>query len=100
MKITLGEFIVWAITGALAGSVAGALATRTKEGFGWLKNLGLGMCGAVVGGLLINLLKIDLGLGSLTFELEDLIAALVCSLVLLVTVWLVRRRRATKQAAG
>jgi uncharacterized membrane protein YeaQ/YmgE (transglycosylase-associated protein family) len=37
--------------------------TFTKRGFGLWANVGFGMVGAVVGGLIFRLLDIDLGLG-------------------------------------
>jgi uncharacterized membrane protein YeaQ/YmgE (transglycosylase-associated protein family) len=51
------------------------------------------MVGALIGGSLFRLFKIDLGLGELAVSLEDLIAALVGSLIFLSVVWLVQRQR-------
>ena len=44
MNITLdySQIIVWLIVGALAGSIAGMLVKRTREGFGPFTNLGIG----------------------------------------------------------
>ena len=49
MTIQLGELAIWIIVGALAGSLAGMVATRTKRGFGRWANLGTGLVGAVIG---------------------------------------------------
>jgi uncharacterized membrane protein YeaQ/YmgE (transglycosylase-associated protein family) len=100
LDITPGELIVWVIVGALAGSLAGALVTRKKEGFGRVRNLALGMGGAVLGGLLVDLLRIDLGLGALRVEFEDVLAAFVGSLLLIVVIWLIKRRAKRGAAKG
>jgi uncharacterized membrane protein YeaQ/YmgE (transglycosylase-associated protein family) len=83
MNITLAKVIVWLIVGGLAGSFAGMLVKRTKEGFGRWTNFGIGLVGAIIGGALFNLLKINLGLlGELRISFEELLAALVGSLIL------------------
>jgi uncharacterized membrane protein YeaQ/YmgE (transglycosylase-associated protein family) len=99
MPQSVGEVLVWLIVGALAGSVAGMLVTFKKEGLGRWTNLGVGLVGAVVGGLLFNAFKIDLGLGDLKVTGEDLVSAFVGSLVV-IGVWaLVRKMRAQKSPA-
>ena len=47
----IGEIIVWLIVGALAGTLTGAVVKGTKEGYGKWKNLGIGLLGAIIGGL-------------------------------------------------
>jgi len=96
-QIGLGEFVVWLIVGGLAGSLAGRLVTLTKEGFGPWVNLGIGMVGALVGGLLFNVFQIDLGLGDLKVTFEDLISAFVGSLACISLWWLLRKTRAARQ---
>ena len=92
MNITLAKVIVWLIVGGLAGSLTGMLVKRTKEGFGRWTNLGIGLVGAIIGGTLFNLLKINLGLlGELRISFEELLAALVGSLIFLLMVWAVRK---------
>jgi len=62
MLPSVDELFAWLIVGALAGSLAGILITRKREGLGGFTNLGVGLAGAVLGGLLFKLLKINLGL--------------------------------------
>ncbi len=93
MNVTVGELLVWLIVGGLAGSVVGVVVTRKKTGFGLWKNLAVGLAGAVVGGLLFNLFRIDLGLGDLAVTFEDLISALLGSLLLLLAIWVVQKIR-------
>ena len=59
MNITLdySQIIVWLIVGALAGSIAGMLVKRTREGFGPFTNLGIGLVGALIGGFIFKALK-------------------------------------------
>lgn len=96
-RITFAEVVAWLAVGALAGSVAGTLVTRKKKGFGRAKNLGLGLLGALIGGGLINLFKIDFGLGEVRIGFDELIAAFVCSLILLVAGWWLKRSRKAKR---
>lgn len=91
MEITVGQVIVWVVIGLLVGSLVGRLSTRSKRGFGLLGNLALGMVGAVVGGLIFDVLEIDFALGELAITFEDLIAALVGALIVLVLIAIIRR---------
>jgi len=87
--MNLGEIIVWLIVGGLAGTFTGRLVTRKREGLGRWTNLGVGLIGALVGGFLFNVLRIDLGLGELKVTFEDLIAAVCGSLLFIVAWWLI-----------
>jgi uncharacterized membrane protein YeaQ/YmgE (transglycosylase-associated protein family) len=88
---TIGEMVAWLIIGALAGTLAGRLVTFSKKGLGRWTNLAVGMGGALVGGLVRKLLGVDFGLGEVTLTFEDLIAAFIGSLVLIVGIWLYRK---------
>jgi uncharacterized membrane protein YeaQ/YmgE (transglycosylase-associated protein family) len=90
MSIPIGKLIVWLIIGALAGTLAGRLMTFSKRGFGLWANVGIGMVGAVVGGLIFRLLHIDLGLGEIKITFEDLISAFVGSLLCIIAWRLIR----------
>jgi uncharacterized membrane protein YeaQ/YmgE (transglycosylase-associated protein family) len=96
MHLSPGQFIVWLVVGALAGNLAGRLVTFKREGLGRWTNLGVGMLGALLGGLIFNVFHIDLGLGELKVTFEDLIAAFLGSLLLIVVWWLVRKFRGKK----
>ena len=91
--ISLDQFIVWIIIGLLGGSLAGLIIKRERKGFGVLRNLGLGLVGALVGGLLFRLLGLFPGLDKVTVSLRDVVAALVGSLLVLAALWLVQRFR-------
>jgi uncharacterized membrane protein YeaQ/YmgE (transglycosylase-associated protein family) len=91
----IGQIIVWIVVGGFAGTLAGRAVTLKKEGFGRWTNLLVGMIGAVIGGELFKLLRIDFGLGELKVTFEDLIAAFLGSL-LVVLVWRIAARRMAK----
>ena len=98
MDITVEQVIVWVIVGAMAGSFVGMLATRSKEGYGRLANLAIGMAGALIGGVMFKLLKIDLGLSKIKFSAEDLATAVIGAIILLIAMWLfgkVRKKKAS-----
>lgn len=90
MSITFGELVIWVVVGALAGSLAGMLFSRKKDGFGKWGNLGVGMAGALIGGVIFDALNIDLGLGYLRVTFEDLISAFAGSALLLIALKMLR----------
>jgi uncharacterized membrane protein YeaQ/YmgE (transglycosylase-associated protein family) len=97
MRINADQVITWLIVGALAGSFAGMLVKRRREGFGRLTNLGIGLVGALIGGVLFKLLHVDLGLvGAVTITSEEVVASFAGSLVFLALIGCVRLWRSTK----
>jgi uncharacterized membrane protein YeaQ/YmgE (transglycosylase-associated protein family) len=90
--MNFGRIIVWLILGALAGALAGRVATFSRTGFGRWINLAFGMLGAVVGGFLFSLFNIKLGLGEIMISLEDVVSAFLGSLLCIFAWWLIRRR--------
>ena len=99
MNITVGELIIWIIVGGFAGSVAGVIVTGKRGGFGRWKNFGIGLVGAVIGGVIFKLFKIDLGLGELKVTFEDLLSAVLGSFILIVATWIIGKRKGTTQKA-
>jgi uncharacterized membrane protein YeaQ/YmgE (transglycosylase-associated protein family) len=91
--VSLHQFIVWIIIGLLGGSLAGLIIKRERKGFGLLRNLGLGLVGALVGGLLFRVLGLFPDLDKVTVSLRDVVAAVVGSLLILAAFWLVQRFR-------
>jgi uncharacterized membrane protein YeaQ/YmgE (transglycosylase-associated protein family) len=84
---SLAQLIVWAIIGLLGGTLAGRLIKWDREGFGLLRNLGLGLVGAVIGGLLFRLFGLFPSLDRITVSLRDIVAAVVGSLIVLAAIW-------------
>jgi uncharacterized membrane protein YeaQ/YmgE (transglycosylase-associated protein family) len=74
--------IAWIIFGAISGWLASIIA-RTNERQGWLANIVVGMVGALVGGLLFNLLG---GAGITGFNLWSLFVAVIGAVIFLSTV--------------
>jgi uncharacterized membrane protein YeaQ/YmgE (transglycosylase-associated protein family) len=98
MNLTVGQLIVWLAVGGLAGNLAGRLVTFKREGLGRWTNLGVGMVGALIGGLIFKVFHINLGLGDLKITFEDLLAAFLGSLLFVVIWWLVAKFRGKKKA--
>lgn len=90
---SLDQLIVWIIVGLIGGSLAGLLIKWDRKGFGTLQNLGVGLLGAFVGGLLFRLLGILPALDRVAISLRDVVAALVGSLLVLAVLWLWQRSR-------
>jgi uncharacterized membrane protein YeaQ/YmgE (transglycosylase-associated protein family) len=95
--MTIGQIIVWIIVGGFAGTLAGRAVTLKRQGLGRWTNLLVGMVGAVVGGGLFRLFRIDFGLGELKVTFEDLIAAFLGSLLVIVA-WRIIARAKGKDA--
>jgi uncharacterized membrane protein YeaQ/YmgE (transglycosylase-associated protein family) len=90
---SVNQFIVWIIVGLLGGSFAGLIIKRERKGFGIVRNLGVGLVGALIGGLLFRLLGLFPGLATIAISLRDVVAAVVGSLLVLAALWLWQRRK-------
>lgn len=88
---SLAQLITWIVMGLLGGSLAGLIMTRERKGFGLARNMGLGLAGAIVGGLLFRLLRLLPGLDQISISLRDVLAAFVGSLIVLAAIWLWQR---------
>lgn len=91
MSITGAQLIVWLIIGLIGGTLAGALVKRDRSGFGWWTNLGIGLVGALVGGLLFRLFGILSALDKIELSLRDVAAAFLGSLLFLAVRWFWQR---------
>ena len=94
VSFTWQDLATWLIVGALSGSLAGRLVKRKKEGFGHLLNLGIGMGGAVIGGVIFKAAHILDSLSTITISMQELVAGVVGALLLLLGVWVGRKVRA------
>jgi uncharacterized membrane protein YeaQ/YmgE (transglycosylase-associated protein family) len=86
--------IVWAVIGLIGGTLAGRLIKWDREGFGLLRNLGLGLVGALIGGFLFRLLGLFPRLDRISVSLRDIVAAVVGSLIVLAAIWCWQRYQA------
>ena len=59
---SLAQFSVGIFMGLVGGSLGGLVITRERKGLGLVRNMGLGLAGAIVGGLLFRLLGLLNGL--------------------------------------
>ena len=88
---TVAQIIVWIVVGLIGGGLASRLITWDREGFGTFRNLGLGLIGALIGGLLFRWLDLLPGLDKVSVSLRDIVAAVAGSLLVLLAIWLFRR---------
>jgi len=89
--ISATQFVVWIVVGLLGGSLVGLIVRRERRGFGVWRNLGLGLSGALVGGLLFWLLGLFPGLDSVRISLRDVVAAVIGSFLVLGALWVWQR---------
>jgi uncharacterized membrane protein YeaQ/YmgE (transglycosylase-associated protein family) len=90
---SIDQVIVWVVVGLIGGSLTGLLITRDRKGFGLIRNLCVGLVGALVGGFLFRMFRLLPGLDKVAISLRDIVAALVGSLLVLVALWLWQRAR-------
>ncbi len=88
---SVDQIIVWIVVGLIAGALVGALMTWERSGFGPWRNLGLGLVGALIGGLLFRVFGIWPGLERIAISLRDVVAAVLGSLLVLAALWLWRK---------
>ncbi len=93
MSITLAQLVVWLIIGVLAGSLAGTVVTGKWAGLGRWTSLGVGLVGALIGGVMFRLFGIWPGLDSIAISLRNIVAAFIGSLIFLLLLWIVRASR-------
>lgn len=91
MSTVVAQMIVWIVVGLIGGGLASRLITWDREGFGTLRNLGLGLVGALIGGVLFRWLNWLPGLDKVSVSLRDIVAAVAGSLLVLAAIWLFRR---------
>ena len=65
------QMIVWIVVGLIGGGLASRLITWDREGFGSFRNLGLGLVGALIGGLLFRVFNLFPGLDKVSVSLRD-----------------------------
>ena len=87
MPFSPAALIVWLIIGIIAGWLSGTLVT----GFGRWTNLGVGLVGAIIGGLIFSLFGIWPGLDAISVSLRDIVAAFIGSLIFLLLLWIFGR---------
>ena len=83
MLPSVDQLIVWIVVGLLGGSFAGLIITWERGGFGFLRNLGVGLIGALVGGLLFRAFGIFPDLDKIAKSMRDIVAAVIGSLIVL-----------------
>jgi uncharacterized membrane protein YeaQ/YmgE (transglycosylase-associated protein family) len=94
LSFNLSQLVTWIIIGAIAGFLAGLLIRGRHMGTLW--NVIIGLIGAVVGGVLFNLLHIPIPAAlnaGIELKLADIIIAFVGAVVVLLIAALIYRRR-------
>jgi uncharacterized membrane protein YeaQ/YmgE (transglycosylase-associated protein family) len=92
--------LTWLIVGLAGGSLAALALTGKTRGFGILRNLALGVSGALVGGAVFQMLNLFPGLDRIAISARDLMSAFLGSLVVFVLHWLWQKFRPTTPASG
>jgi hypothetical protein len=91
MNRTPDELVAWAIMGILVG----ILLFQTGRLGRWASVL-VGLAGAFLGGIVANVMQVDLGLGPVLIRYEELICSLLGGLAFLFIVMWARKRKLAK----
>ena len=87
------QLLVWIVIGAVAGTLTSMLFYRKPGPVADLSTLGLGLMGALVGRILFDVFRITLSLPALIISVDDLVAALIGSLIVLFFIRYMNNRR-------
>jgi uncharacterized membrane protein YeaQ/YmgE (transglycosylase-associated protein family) len=89
IQINIVQLIVWLILGALAGATVSFITNRQRS---LIRNMILGLVGALVGGFLFQALNISIAPGlAASISFDDFVAAVVGALIVLGALILFRR---------
>ena len=90
---TIDQFIVWFAIGLVGGTLAAIITTWDRRGHGVVRNLVIGLAGAMVGGFLFRVLDLFPGLDRVAISLRDIVSAVIGSLIVLSALWFWRRSK-------
>jgi uncharacterized membrane protein YeaQ/YmgE (transglycosylase-associated protein family) len=90
---SLDQVIIWIVVGLIGGSLVGFMMTWERKGFGLLRNMVIGLAGALVGGFLFRMFGLFPGLDLISISLRDVVSAVIGALLILAAHWIWQRSR-------
>lgn len=97
---TRDEIVAWVIMGVLVGSVAGMMSSLKPSGLGQLGRLLLGLGGALIGGTVVHVARINFGWGPVKIRYEELLFSLLGAVALVVVGRFIRSRSKKKDPSA
>lgn len=94
MGVGVYNVLTWLLVGLAGGSLAALALTGRTRGFGVVRNLLLGACGALVGGGVFAVFDLFPNLDKIAISARDLLAAVLGSLVVFLLHWVWQKTRA------
>ncbi len=94
MSLSWATIATWLIVGSLAGALTGLLLRSTRFGYSRWSYLGIGLVGALIGGAIFRVLGVEMGLHQISVNLQDVVAAMLGSLLFLAALRIWRSRHA------
>ncbi len=79
---TPDQIVAWVIMGLLVASVAGMMTSLKPTGAGLIGRLLLGLTGAFIGGIIVNVRNFDFGWGPVLIRYEELLFSFVGALLI------------------
>ncbi len=99
MSVGIYNVLTWLLVGLAGGSLAALALTARTRGFGLLRNLLLGVTGALVGGGVFAMFNLFPNLDKIAVSARDLLAAVLGSLVVYFLHWVWLKFRPASPAA-
>ncbi|MDP2357629.1 MAG: GlsB/YeaQ/YmgE family stress response membrane protein [Beijerinckiaceae bacterium] len=100
MSVGIYNVLTWLLVGLAGGSIAALALTARTRGFGLLRNLILGVTGALVGGAAFAMFNLFPNLDRIAISARDLLAAVLGSLVVYFLHWVWQKRRCAQPLAA
>ncbi len=100
MSVGVYNVLTWLLVGLAGGSLAALALTARTRGFGVLRNLMLGVTGALVGGGAFAMFNLFPNLDKIAISARDLLAAVLGSLVVYFLHWVWLKFRPASPAAA
>lgn len=80
---TPDQLMAWAIMGVLAGVIVGSMTALKSTGLGKMGRLLLGLAGAFLGGMIVQVAKVNFGWGVAMIPYEELLFSLIGAIILI-----------------
>jgi len=98
MSVGIYNVLTWLLVGLAGGSLAALALTARTRGFGLMRNLMLGVIGALVGGGAFAMFNLFPNLDKISISARDLLAAVLGSLVVYCLLWVWQKLRSAPPA--
>jgi uncharacterized membrane protein YeaQ/YmgE (transglycosylase-associated protein family) len=95
---TSDEIVAFVLMGVLVASITGMFSKTRGSGLDIMGRLGLGLCGAFVGGMLVRIVPIDYEWGEVVLTYEEFLFSLLGAIVIIILPLLIKQLMKSRKA--